>query len=86
MTKKLYLVVREFERGCDYGEHIVTDTLKKAFWDKTKAWKYMYESFTSEDYKDTDEVLAYGKDVMVLVKGCCYDKRITYYIEEVEVE
>lgn len=86
MTKKLYLVVREFEKGGDYGEHIVTDTLKKAFWNKIEAWKYMYDSFTSEDGKDSDEVLAYGHDVMVLVTGVCHEKRITYYIEEVEVE
>jgi len=86
MTKKLYLVVREFEHGGDYDQHIVTDTIKKAFWNKEKAWKYMYDSFTSEDCKDSDEVLAYGKDVMVLVKAYSYCKRITYYIEEVEVE
>lgn len=86
MTKKLYLVVREFEKGGDYDTHIVTDTLKKAFWNRDDAWRYMYQSFTSEDCKDSDEVLAYGKDVMVLVTGVYHEKRITYYIEEVEVE
>lgn len=86
MATKLYLVVREFERGCDYGAHIVTDTLTKAFWNKTAAWKYMYDRFTSEDCKESDEVLAYGKDTMVLVKGNFYDERITYYIEEIDVE
>ena len=86
MTKKLYLVVREFEHGGDYDRHIITDTFKKAFWNRDEAWKYMYKSFTSEDCKDSDEVLAYGNDVLVLIKGCCYDKRITYYIKEIEVE
>lgn len=87
MIKKLYLVVREFERGCgDYGEHIITDTFKKAFWNRDKAWKYMYDSYASEDRKDSDVNLTYGGNALVIVTGCCNDMRITYYIEEVEVE